>query len=139
LSLGTPAGLRAPFGNMASSQRRHSLIPMRSRVFAEVNQQKSKEYWDYENFNITWGSQDGYEVIKRVGRGKYSEVFEGVNTKDNTKCIIKMLKPVKKKKIKREIKILQNLKYVSTLLPSAMPMLTYPDTEVAQIQLSCWT
>ena len=40
---------------------------------------------------------------------QYSEVFEGVNTVNDDKCIIKVLKPVKKKKIKREIKILQNL------------------------------
>jgi len=44
-----------------------------------------------------------------VGRGKYSEVFEGVNVVNYQKCVIKVLKPVKKKKIKREIKILQNL------------------------------
>lgn len=44
-----------------------------------------------------------------MGRGKYSEVFEGINITNNKKCIIKALKPVKKKKIKREIKILQNL------------------------------
>ena len=44
-----------------------------------------------------------------IGRGKYSEVFEGVNIANYQKCVIKVLKPVKKKKIKREIKILQNL------------------------------
>ena len=37
------------------------------------------------------------------------QVFEGVNVVTEEKCIIKVLKPVKKKKIKREIKILQNL------------------------------
>lgn len=36
-------------------------------------------------------------------------MFEGVNVLNDDKCIIKVLKPVKKKKIKREIKILQNL------------------------------
>lgn len=46
------------------------------------------------------------QVIRKVGRGKYSEVFEGVDAHEQ-KCIIKILKPVKKKKIKREIKILQ--------------------------------
>jgi casein kinase II subunit alpha len=44
-----------------------------------------------------------------AGRGKYSEVFEGINIVNYQKCVIKVLKPVKKKKIKREIKILQNL------------------------------
>ena len=53
--------------------------------------------------------QDDYEVARKVGRGKYSEVFEGYNVLNNSKCIIKILKPVKKKKIRREIKILQNL------------------------------
>jgi len=48
-------------------------------------------------------------VVRKVGRGKYSEVFEGVHCKAEQQCIIKILKPVKKKKIKREIKILQNL------------------------------
>jgi len=35
--------------------------------------------------------------------------LEGVNVINSEKCVIKILKPVKKKKIKREIKILQNL------------------------------
>ncbi|XP_020988329.1 inactive casein kinase II subunit alpha-2-like [Arachis duranensis] len=52
---------------------------------------------------------DDYEVVRKVGRGKYSEVFVGVYSTDNEKCIIKILKPVKKKKLKREIKILHNL------------------------------
>lgn len=58
------------------------------------------------------GTQDNYEILRKVGRGKYSEVFEGVMVAGASapeKCIIKVLKPVKKKKIKREIKILQNL------------------------------
>jgi casein kinase II subunit alpha len=53
--------------------------------------------------------QDNYEVVRKVGRGKYSDVFEGINTLNSEKCIVKILKPVKKKKIKREIKILQGL------------------------------
>lgn len=48
-------------------------------------------------------------MIRKIGRGKYSEVFEGINVRTDKMCVIKILKPVKKKKIKREIKILQNL------------------------------
>ena len=44
-------------------------------------------------------NQDDYEVLRKVGRGKYSEVFEGINLKNQQKCIIKILKPVKKKKV----------------------------------------
>lgn len=46
-------------------------------------------------------NQDDYEVVRKIGRGKYSEVFEGVNVVNDSKCVIKILKPVKKKKIKR--------------------------------------
>lgn len=38
-------------------------------------------------------------MVRKVGRGKYSEVFEGVHCTDDEKCIIKILKPVKKKKV----------------------------------------
>jgi casein kinase II subunit alpha len=47
--------------------------------------------------------QDDYEVVRKVGRGKYSEVFEGINVNNNEKCIIKILKPVKKKKVLKGI------------------------------------
>ncbi|CAI0405571.1 unnamed protein product [Linum tenue] len=83
--------------------------PSKARVYPDVNVIRPKEYWDYETLTVLWGEQDDYEVVRKVGRGKYSEVFEGVHCTDNEKCIIKILKPVKKKKIKREIKILQNL------------------------------
>ncbi|KAJ9094178.1 hypothetical protein QFC19_008029 [Naganishia cerealis] len=36
-------------------------------------------------------------------------VFESIHLPSSSKCIVKVLKPVKKKKIKREIKILQNI------------------------------
>ncbi|CAM8921920.1 unnamed protein product [Rhodiola kirilowii] len=81
----------------------------KARIYADVNVVRPKEYWDYESLVVQWGEQDDYEVVRKVGRGKYSEVFEGINVNTNEKCIIKILKPVKKKKIKREIKILQNL------------------------------
>lgn len=81
----------------------------RARVYANVNVQRPRDYWDYEGLTVTWGDQEDYEVVRKIGRGKYSEVFEGVNAANGTRCVVKILKPVKKKKIKREIKILQNL------------------------------
>jgi len=80
-----------------------------ARVYADVNQHMPRTYWDYDSVNIAWGILENYEVVRKIGRGKYSEVFEGINVANYQKCVIKVLKPVKKKKIKREIKILQNL------------------------------
>lgn len=81
-----------------------------SRVYADANSLREKSYWDYDNITISWGDQSNYEIGDKVGRGKYSEVFTGVSMENGTKIIIKALKPVKRKKIKREIKILQNLR-----------------------------
>jgi casein kinase II subunit alpha len=80
-----------------------------ARVYANVNLERPREYWDYESLEVTWGDQEDYEVVKKIGRGKYSEVFDGYNVRNDSRCVVKILKPVKKKKIKREIKILQNL------------------------------
>ncbi|CAN6976993.1 unnamed protein product [Brassica rapa subsp. trilocularis] len=88
----------------------------KARVYTDVNVVRSKDYWDYESLNVQWGYKvmcfhclSHYEVVRKAGRGKYSEVFEGFNVSTKEKCIVKILKPVKKKKIRREIKILQNL------------------------------
>ncbi|CUM54609.1 unnamed protein product [Debaryomyces tyrocola] len=80
-----------------------------SKVYADVLASKPQSYWDYENVNIKWNSQENYEIIKKLGRGKYSEVFLGIDLAKGDKCVIKVLKPVKRKKIKREISILKNL------------------------------
>jgi len=84
-------------------------VASRSRVYADANSVQPRDYWDYDALVVEWGEQDDYELIRKLGRGKYSEVFEGVNANNGDKCVVKILKPVKKRKIKREIKILQNL------------------------------
>uniref|UniRef100_A0AAY4CI88 Protein kinase domain-containing protein n=1 Tax=Denticeps clupeoides TaxID=299321 RepID=A0AAY4CI88_9TELE len=85
-------------------------VPSRSRVYPDVNTLRPREYWDYESHVVEWGNQDDYQLVRKLGRGKYSEVFEAINITNNEKVVVKILKPVKKKKIKREIKILENLR-----------------------------
>ena len=84
------------------------------KFYHDVNKLKSKEYSDYENYenawgfayfsnkikkfklkkkSISWRNQDDYEIIKKIGRGKYSDVFEGICIKNDKKVIIKILKP----------------------------------------------
>ncbi|OII76861.1 casein kinase alpha subunit [Cryptosporidium andersoni] len=79
------------------------------RLYSDVNVYRPREYWDYESLQIEYSFPDNYEIVKKIGRGKYSEVFEGINIQTNEKVVIKVLRPVKRKKIKREIKILYNL------------------------------
>src|SRR5690606_1193344 len=98
-----------------------------ARVHKDVNLRNPKDYWDYEAVELEWGygnnkltytqkyyvvdirKEECYEAVRKVGSGKYSVVLEGREVHSDERCIIKVLKPVHKKKIKREIKILQNL------------------------------
>ncbi|KAI8369139.1 casein kinase II catalytic subunit [Choanephora cucurbitarum] len=80
-----------------------------ARVYATACIDKQPDYYEYEQLQVVWGNQDEYYICNKVGRGKYSEVFEGIYAPAQKQCVIKVLKPVKKKKIKREIRILQAL------------------------------
>jgi casein kinase II subunit alpha len=50
------------------------------KVYAKVNLERPPEYSNVDNFKINWSSIDDYRVVEKIGRGKYSEVFRGVNT-----------------------------------------------------------
>ena len=79
------------------------------KYYANVNLDMPQDYANYNNLSISWGNFENYEVYKKLGRGKYSEVFLGLHTPSQALCVVKILKPVKKHKIYREVKILQNL------------------------------
>lgn len=68
------------------------------RLYHDANSSRSKDYYDCERLKIQWGKLDDYEVVRKIGRGKYSEVFEGFHIITDKSCVIKVLKPVKKKK-----------------------------------------
>ena len=57
---------------------RRDAVVSKARVYTDVNVNRPREYWDYESLTVNWGEQDDYEVVRKVGRGKYSEVFEGI-------------------------------------------------------------
>ncbi|KAL2300181.1 hypothetical protein Nmel_012145 [Mimus melanotis] len=66
----------------------------RARVYAEVNSLRSREYWDYESHVPSWGNQDDYQLVRKLGRGKYSEVFEAINITNNERVVVKILKDI---------------------------------------------
>lgn len=80
-----------------------------SHPFWFVNANMPSSYWDYEKATIEYNSDEPYELIQKIGRGKYSEVFRSRNRYNGELCVLKILKPVRLKKIYREITILQNL------------------------------
>ena len=80
----------------------------RPRYYSDACEQKPPGYSNYNSVSITWGRAEDYTVGSKLGRGKYSEVYEG-RSAAGSKVVVKILKPVKKRKIGREIKILQSL------------------------------
>jgi casein kinase II subunit alpha len=102
---------------------------VRPRYYSTVNSDHpDRDYWDYDNSRVTWGDQDAYEVVRKIGRGKYCEAFEGFHVPSGKHVAVKLLKPVKKRKIKRELKILQNL-YGG---PNIVRLLDYVQDSVAK-------
>uniref|UniRef100_A0A3Q2PNI2 non-specific serine/threonine protein kinase n=1 Tax=Fundulus heteroclitus TaxID=8078 RepID=A0A3Q2PNI2_FUNHE len=64
----------------------------KARVYTDVNTQKNREYWDYDAHAPNWSNQDNYQLVRKLGRGKYSEVFEAINVTNNEKVVVKILK-----------------------------------------------
>uniref|UniRef100_A0AAX7TBM8 non-specific serine/threonine protein kinase n=1 Tax=Astatotilapia calliptera TaxID=8154 RepID=A0AAX7TBM8_ASTCA len=64
----------------------------KARVYADVNTLKTREYWDYEAHVPNWNNQEDYQLVRKLGRGKYSEVFEAINITNNEKVVVKILK-----------------------------------------------
>ncbi|CAM9684630.1 unnamed protein product [Scytosiphon promiscuus] len=83
-----------------------------SRVYHSACLERGQSYWDYENFRLSslrWEDVDRYEVYGRLGFGRFSEVMEGVVVDSGRKVVLKVLKPARTYKIKREIRVLQLL------------------------------
>merc|ERR1739838_356985 len=69
------------------------------RYYAYATNPENKEY---EYTQVEWSTPEFYDICKRIGRGKYSEVFSGVHVDNKGEpvqdIIIKVLKPIKKAK-----------------------------------------
>lgn len=38
-----------------------------ARVYADVNANMPRSYWDYDSVNISWGVLENYEVVRKIG------------------------------------------------------------------------
>ena len=92
-----------------TSQQQAERIVSEPKKYANVNDTKEQVYYDYKNYHIEYNKPDRFELIGKIGRGKYSEVYEGIDSDNDNRVVVKILKPVKEEKYKREIKILDEL------------------------------
>jgi len=63
--------------------------------------------WEVSNLKIC---DETIQIVRYLGQGRFSNVFEAVNTTDNTSIAVKVLKPISLDKIKREVSILNALR-----------------------------
>ncbi|ROT42211.1 kinase-like protein [Sodiomyces alkalinus F11] len=76
----------------------------------EPAQHASQDFTEEGAIEVAWGQVDQYEIVRKLGRGRSSEVFEGIRLVDYQRCAIKSLKPAEKTKVVNEIKMLQTLR-----------------------------
>ncbi|XP_057657915.1 casein kinase II subunit alpha-like isoform X1 [Diorhabda carinulata] len=103
-----------------------------SKVYADVLSKKPSSFYEYDNFNPQYEDVNNYSLIRKIGHGKYSVVFEGLHQVKNENVVIKMLKPVRKRKIKREIKILECLRGGTNII-KLLSVVSVPDTDVTAL------
>lgn len=97
-----------------------------SKVYADVLSEKPSSFFDYDTFHPEIDMVDDYAITQKLGRGKYSEVFEAIHEPTKETVVLKVLKPVKRKKIKREIKILDVLKGGTNIIKLLAVILNEP-------------
>ncbi|EFJ42564.1 hypothetical protein VOLCADRAFT_83608 [Volvox carteri f. nagariensis] len=103
----------APPKRYPKSNRRKDGLRLVAREHATALLCKPAAYYD-DSLNVSWGNQDQYEVTRQLGKGKYGEVYEGINMRLGTRdkdriCVIKVMRPVKEHRLRREVKILQHV------------------------------
>lgn len=98
----------APPKKYPKSLRRKGALRTVARCYPDVAAMQPKEYWN-DACPIEWGAMDKYEVLQQLGKGKYGEVFEGIDVDAGARCVVKIMRPVKEQRLKREIKILRHV------------------------------
>lgn len=84
------------------------------RAYPQGCSTKDPSYYDYEQMTLPSSlDPDDYLITRRLGSGKFSDVFEAVA--DETYVVIKCLKPVSERKIRREVLVLQRCRHVANL------------------------
>mmetsp|Transcript_8325 Transcript_8325/g.11816 ORF Transcript_8325/g.11816 Transcript_8325/m.11816 type:complete len:480 (-) Transcript_8325:133-1572(-) len=131
-------------------QNRHSVWAI-SRAYPKGCSHEPPEFYDYDQLefpppNLTARSHDDFALLRRLGAGKFSDVFEAIEVGNDdldkistsqddidpsSLCVIKCLKPVSERKIKRELLVLSHaskLPNLARLRAVVVPSLNSSDT-----------
>lgn len=127
-----------------------------SRAYPNGCTNQPTNYYDYDSFSLSptdplIRSHDDFLIIRRLGVGKFSDVFEAVdisseksfplknddtseqilaNINPKTLCVIKCLKPVSERKVKRELLVLSHTQNLPNMVRLLGVVLTDPSVLV---------
>jgi len=79
------------------------------KYYANACIDQPASYSDYPHHQLVFRPFHGYEKGRKLGSGEFADVFEGKKLATGERIVLKTLKPIKISRIKREIKILQDL------------------------------
>ena len=83
---------------------------MKAIPYSNVCPERGHEYFNYDEYKPDWDDMEHIELKEKIGKGKYSLVYLAQDSLEDKKVVVKILKPVRKSKIKRELKILDCVK-----------------------------
>ena len=106
-----------------------------SRAYPKGCSREPPSYYDYDSLefppsNIPVRTHEDFALLRRLGAGKFSDVFEAVEMSKDllargsdhhtdydpaALCVIKCLKPVSERKIKRELLVLSHVSKLPSL------------------------
>ena len=48
-----------------------------ARVYADINSNMPRSYWDYDSVAISWGVLENYEIVRKIGEAANHTTREG--------------------------------------------------------------
>jgi casein kinase II subunit alpha len=61
-----------------------------ARVYADVNANMPRSYWDYDSVAISWGVLENYEIVRKIGESNAQPAtFEALLTLSRQRKILR--------------------------------------------------
>mmetsp|Transcript_27578 Transcript_27578/g.88675 ORF Transcript_27578/g.88675 Transcript_27578/m.88675 type:complete len:345 (+) Transcript_27578:52-1086(+) len=85
-----------------------------SRVYRDAALRLPARMLNYVEHELAYGRTSDYALVRKLGRGRFGEVFEGLHAPSGRRVVVKVLKPLANvARFKREVAVLQCICRVS--------------------------
>jgi casein kinase II subunit alpha len=74
--------------------KQRNIFRSKPDTYLQAAVDRGPAYFSSDHFSIDYGRTQDYLALRKIGRGKYSQVFEGVHLPTSRRVVLKMLKPI---------------------------------------------